>query len=250
MARSPAERIEFVAEAGANGVFGLVMIDEGAEAECERRRFREVAEIRVAVFGPDRPIAGDRIFDAAADGPAGAACRVLIEAWKPSDAGVEAREFGAARRVEQCPVECDAETAANRSLHGNLRVVEHAAGAEVSADARSLDIAFQPGDELVELEIIADMGAADDAVRGEVGAEAERKDGERVGAPSIADLAAEVEAGPGKEWNGRSVDRRRLAGGKVGRECRRDGGQCCRRDEKFANHGWVPFRSSNSSETM
>ena len=94
------------------------------------------------------------------------------------------------------------------------------------------------------------MGAADDAVGREVGAEAERKDGERVGAPGIADLAAEVEAGPGKERNRRGVDRRRLAGGKVGREGRRGGGQCCRRDEKFANHGWVPFRSSNSSETM
>ena len=90
-----------------------------------------------------------------------------------------------------------------------LRIVEHAAGAEVSVDARSLDIAFQPGDELVQLQIIADMGAADDAVGGEVGAEAERKDGERVGAPGIADLAAEIEAGPGKEWNSRDGDRRR-----------------------------------------
>src|SRR6202035_479489 len=73
----------------------------------------------------------------------------------------------------------------------------------------------------------------------------ERKNGERVGAPGIADLAAEVEAGPGKEWNGRGEDRRRLAGGKVCREGRCGGGQCCRRDEKFANHDWVPFRRSN-----
>jgi hypothetical protein len=93
--------------------------------------------------------------------------------------------------------------------------VERAAGAEVSADAGSLDIAFEPGDELVQLQIIADMGAADDAVGGEVGAEAERKDGERIGAPGIADLTAEIEAGPGKEWNSRDGDRRRH---QVGRE--------------------------------
>src|SRR5947208_5305643 len=88
------------------------------------------------------------------------------------------------------------------------------------------------------------MAAANDAVGGEVGAEAERKDGERVGAPGVADLSAEVDAGPGKEWNSRGVGWGRLAG-KVGREGRSGGGQRCGREKKFANHGWVPFRSSN-----
>src|SRR5205807_3565246 len=163
----------------------------------------EVAKIRVAVFGPDRPIAGDGIFDAPADGPASAGRRVLVEAWKPCDAILEACEFGAACRVEKCPVECDAETGANRSLHRNPRGVERAARAEGSVDAGSLDVAFYPSDELVQLQIIADMAAANDAVGGEVGAEAERKNGERVGAPGIADLGPEVDAGPGKEWNSR-----------------------------------------------
>jgi hypothetical protein len=84
------------------------MIDERAEAECVGRQICEVAEIREAVFGPDRPIAGDGIFDAAADGPAGSGVRDIRgrirdaneEAGRIGMLVVEAAESDAAGRIK------------------------------------------------------------------------------------------------------------------------------------------------------
>src|SRR5438445_7994197 len=58
------------------------------------------------------------------------------------------------------------------------------------------------------------------------------------GAPGAADLAADIEAGPGEDRRRRQIDRRRRAGRKIGREGRRsgesDGTNRCQ--ENFAIH--------------
>ena len=55
-------------------------------------RNREMAEIRVAIFGPQRPVVVDRVFEAGAEGPADAS-----------------RGFGSARREVGHAIEVGAE---------------------------------------------------------------------------------------------------------------------------------------------
>src|ERR1700719_591471 len=62
--------------------------------------------------------------------------------------------------------------------------------------------------------------------------------------PSAADLAADIEAGPGEDRRRRQIDRRRRAGRKIGREGRRSGESygTDRCQEKFAVHVLVLSR--------
>src|SRR5438105_11051716 len=64
------------------------------------------------------------------------------------------------------------------------------------------------------------------------------------GAPGVADLAADIDAGPGEDRRRREIDRRRRAGRKIGRERRRssesDGTNRCQ--EKSTIHMLCPFR--------
>src|ERR1700737_2163148 len=68
--------------------------------------------------------------------------------------------------------------------------------------------------------------------------------------PSAADLAADIEAGPGEDRRRRQIDRRRRAGGKIGREGRRSGESygTDRCQEDFTIHGLRPFVSWKLSE--
>src|ERR1700692_3509590 len=62
--------------------------------------------------------------------------------------------------------------------------------------------------------------------------------------PSAADLAADIEAGPGEDRRGRQRDRRRRAGRQIGCQRRRsgesDGTNRCQED--FTIHRLRPFR--------
>src|SRR5262249_24986018 len=161
------EGIEFVADPGAHRVFRLMMADGRADAKDKRGCLRKAAKIRIAVFGAKEPVWRQRKLEAAADRPAGARLRRLI-AKDPRDGGIEGRELGAARGVQEDAVQGNSEPSADRPLGGNARMVDGAAGREGAADACPFDIAFKPKDQLVELKIIASVTAANDAVRGKI----------------------------------------------------------------------------------
>src|SRR5664279_5246871 len=122
--RSPG--VELVAEADLDLV--LVQLPTGGrerrQANARQRSIRDIAEIRVAVFAPNRPIVGDGIFDAAADRPPNAGVRKARgRTWNAGeepacvgDAAIKASEGDAAGGIEQGAIPGDAEAAANRTL--------------------------------------------------------------------------------------------------------------------------------------
>src|SRR6516225_5839420 len=79
-----------------------------------------MAEIGIAVFGPDRPIVGDGICETAAGSPAGAGAGIVEDT--PAKAGriIEVRyagESNTAGAIEKNAVKGDAKAAADRTLY-------------------------------------------------------------------------------------------------------------------------------------
>ena len=64
--RSRRREVEFVAETGLDAVLCHMAVNENAEAQKPDigREYGRLAEIGIAIFGADRPIAGDGIFEA------------------------------------------------------------------------------------------------------------------------------------------------------------------------------------------
>src|ERR1700730_9644369 len=254
--RSRTIGIEFVAEAGLNLVFGQMMggghRPQGFRGEG---KVRATAEIGVAVFGPDRPVVGDGIFEAAADRPAGAGLRILLgQEGRKADRVIilEAGEGGAAGAVDEDAVEGDTETGADRTLHDRARAPRNPTPQRnhrrrcSPGDARAVDRSFEARDPLGDLQIVAEMGAADYPLRIIV----ERCNGntndchiDGLAAPGIAYLAADIEATPGEDRRRRQIDRRRPAVRKIGRKGRTgecDGGS--RRQQDLTAHGVFSVR--------
>src|SRR5664279_4186412 len=81
--RSGRGGVELVAESDLDPVLVEVATNNGANARlsdaaegyAEVRESRGASEIGIAIFGPDRPVVGGGIFEAAADGPADAGRR-------------------------------------------------------------------------------------------------------------------------------------------------------------------------------
>src|ERR1700730_10259145 len=67
--------LELVADPGLHLVFLQATVRAEKTAVGQHSTPTDSAEIGKAVFGPDRPIVGDGIFDSAADRPAGAGVR-------------------------------------------------------------------------------------------------------------------------------------------------------------------------------
>ena len=92
------------------------------------------------------------------------------------------------------------------------------------AEARAVDVAFEADNELGQLQVIADVSAADDAtaVIADAVEQAEAvAEVSVLGAPRITDLGADIDAGPGEDRNRRHIDRRRRRRAEIGRQRRR-----------------------------
>src|SRR5579883_477537 len=123
----------------------------------------------------------------------------------------------AARAIDHEPVPGEADLAADRAL--NVRPPVCAYGREFPgeharedrscgpAQARSVRRSLDANDPLVELNLVAEVGSADDSARSFAG---ERIKG--VDTPNAADLAADIDAGPGED-RGRRRRRRAKIGG-------------------------------------
>ena len=142
------------------------------------------SEVGIAIFGPDRPIVCDGVFEAAADGPADAGIREAVRAGEGRveqgvgvggrNAGVETAESDAARGVDEEAIEGVAEPAADRTLNaevradggGNVILILIAERREVDglAEARTVDVAFKTQHKLIDLVSVADVRAADHAI--------------------------------------------------------------------------------------
>ena len=112
---------------------------------------------------------------------------------------MSASEFAAARRIGKTGRK--QRRGGRRSIPTKIRTIKDAARAEVSADAHPFHIA-RSGDELVHLEIVADVSAATTPfgvkfVRNQTDKRSKYQ------CPSHSRLAA-GRTGPGKEWNDRA----------------------------------------------
>jgi hypothetical protein len=109
--------VEFVAEADLHAVLDEVGVHSRAEdvavepGEGIDEDIVARSEVGIAIFGPDRPIVCDGVFEAAADGPADAGIREAVPAEEGRveqgvgvggrNAGVETAESDAARGVDE-----------------------------------------------------------------------------------------------------------------------------------------------------
>ncbi len=226
--------IELIAEANLGLTLGKVLLRIKREAREEGGAngigiIGVIAELGKAVFRAQRPIVGERIFKTAAGGPANTRVRKARSASRDAGKGpdrvnklvFDAGESNAAGAVEQDGFPANADAGADRSLQVGLRCRRDSAGAAEAgegrhdgfAEASAVNRTFNADHPLVELLIVPNVRAADHTLRAIV--ERLREVNKRrlnhprglVIAPSVADLAAHIYAGPSKNRNGR---RRRI----------------------------------------
>src|ERR1700730_7837779 len=148
--------IELVAEPGLHLVFGQMMPHEQRSSGGDEGREGGVgvtAEVGIAVFGAQRPIVGDGIFEAAADRPADTGFREAGGgAGRAGDGsrcvGIvvgDACEGDAAGSVQKYTVEGDTGAAANRTLNVGARANRESANRleHTPAQAGAVDRAFE-----------------------------------------------------------------------------------------------------------
>src|SRR5207253_4576231 len=131
-------RLEAVVHAGPQHVQAHVDVGRHAAGHGVAGR---VAETGVEILGLGRPVAGDRGFNAAADGPAdiGVACTRETGA-----VGLDVAERAAGREVRHDAVPGIANAAADRPEPGVLALAHGRRGAGMAAaDAAPVDVAFE-----------------------------------------------------------------------------------------------------------
>src|SRR4029453_2679729 len=135
-----------------------------------------------AILRPHRPIVGNGVFEAATDGPTNASARKAVEAEWARIVGIDASESSTAGGIEQGAVPGYAEAAADRTFdvlaNPKKRIAKDWVWARCSPEIRPVHVAFNTHHPLGELQIIADMGAADHAVR--IGAKRESRGEHRI----------------------------------------------------------------------
>src|SRR3569623_626609 len=163
----------------------------------------ELAEVDVEIFELDAPVRPHRVFHAETRGPADLGLGGIAERRRRLDVA----DAGAAGQVRQEVVPAGIAEAAARGREPVQLGLAGAAGAVGRAlHARIVDVAFQAPDPGAGLEIVADGQAAEDAL----GARAHRRRIPIRFAEAVADIGADVEAGP--IGIGRSDVSRRLVG--------------------------------------
>ena len=187
-------------------------------------------EISIAIFSVNRPIWPKEIFKAAADRPARPVrCQIIgagRSAARKSGVGIINRsESNTAGSVDQESVPGIAEPASDRrfKIDLGLEAVSSARIRPRASEGRAFDIAFDAEDDLIDLVIITNVAAADDTGLIEVWFAADDSAGRNainsaggLRRPLIADLTAEIKAGPREDrrwcyWrNLGSADPRRM----------------------------------------
>src|SRR5208283_4916031 len=150
--------------------------------------------------------------------------------------GVETAEGNAAGGIDEGAIPGDTGAAANRPLNIGSRLSSYSRAVREERrggvpQAGAIDRTFEANHKLVELVVIPDMAAADHTAR--IAAEGCcdkgicREEGIIPGevvvaaGPGVANLTANINAGPCEDRRRRQIDRRRSARGKIGRQRRR-----------------------------
>src|SRR6516162_5319919 len=146
---------EVIIQAGADNV--LVLRNVVVRQPAAIRAAIELAEINMQVFRFRGPIARQRHFDAAADGPAGVG---RAGAWKSRSRSADIANGKAARHIGQNA----AERIAGAAAHGREPAIAGAAAgakcrAARAAQIRPIDIALETEHGVAELPIVAGRAA-------------------------------------------------------------------------------------------
>ena len=200
------------------------------------------AEVEIVEFELGRPRGSEGVFDADAGRPAKAVI-VGIEDLGKTEGSHEIlvmRVGAAALDVEQGMAERIADPSGQRPHIVDAAVAEVRGNraARVAIEIGGASLEFEAPHDRTVLEIVTGLQAAEDAAgcagprkRNEVRSERTRRSEEAVGVlpvlarPGLADMRAEIEAGPAPEGNGRRGPYRQIR-----RTCRRHRRQCDQRN--------------------
>jgi GDSL-like Lipase/Acylhydrolase len=236
-----------VVEKGATHVLVMNLPDVGYKRAGRQIGSEKIAlerpEIREAVLGKNPPIVCDGIFDSAARRPAGAGARSggSGKNWgvrsSKREGGLETAEGDTSGAIDEGAVQCDTELAADRTpdvARGLCREVAAPEGKGKGGDgrvgqARPIERALDPQDQLVELILVTNMSTADHPAGRAVNGTVDNGAGKRIepgfvkgaGGPDVTKLATDKYAGPSEQRRRQIGWRRRVA--KVSGESRRSG---------------------------
>src|SRR3984885_13547425 len=124
------------------------------------REERLSAEAAIEIFALERPVRQEHPFDACTRGPAGQGLAVADADTERARAELGVRKRQAGGAVEQDLIDSDTEAAAHGRQGVNLRPHRDAEDGGAVIDVGKRAIAFDTGDELAELPIVADRSAA------------------------------------------------------------------------------------------
>src|ERR1700730_6460574 len=151
------------------------------------REERLSAEAAIEIFALERPVRQEHPFDARARGPAGQGLAVADADTERAGAKLGVGDGQTGGAVEQDLIDGDTEAAAHGRQRIELRADGDAADGDAVVDVSERAIAFDTGDELAELPVVADRSAAEATLQRE-----------RIAAVlfAIAAHGANVEPGP------------------------------------------------------